>query len=300
MELNKENKIALIPGNRIGDDLIAMVLAYNIAKNGFDVTIFSSIIYGLKEIFPKYKIEKFPGIKNAKKALSKYDILIYQHNDNMSKDSSFPYSQNQKKLILYGAPIYMKTKNLVDVYVDVCEDILKLSKIKRSNGVIYPKSSMFRIYKNRVIIHPTSCDITRSWPRDKFLKVADWLIKKGYDPVFVVSPLEECDWNNIATKYKLKVFDKLINLAHYIYESGYMIGNDSGVGHLASTLAIPTITLCMRPKIAKRWQPAFSPNIILLPCLPLPGPQLKLLLWTKLISCSRIFRAFRKMIIEIP
>jgi heptosyltransferase-3 len=45
---------------------------------------------------------------------------------------------------------------------------------------------------------------------------------------------------------QLLLFPTLHNLAYFVFESGSMIGNDSGIEHLASALKIPTLNLFTR------------------------------------------------------
>ncbi len=72
--------------------------------------------------------------------------------------------------------------------------------------------------------------------KEKFLKVAAWLSREGYDPVFTVAPYEQSEWSG-------PLFPQLEDLASFLYESGAFLGNDSGTGHLASLLKIPHLII---------------------------------------------------------
>ena len=90
----------------------------------------------------------------------------------------------------------------------------------------------------------------------------------------------------------------LDELAAFLYESGYLIGNDSGLGHLASALGIPTLTFCRRKTWANMWAPSFHKNIVLTPYSWIPnisGFRLRDKQWKRFISVGRAIRAFNKL-----
>ena len=84
------------------------------------------------------------------------------------------------------------------------------------------------------------------------------LKKKGLNVSYIFS-------NSEKKKYlwmrelgmELPDFEKLSDIASYIYESKYMIGNDSGIGHLASSLKIPTFTIFSSNRKKLFWHPDF-------------------------------------------
>ncbi|MFP3244975.1 MAG: glycosyltransferase family 9 protein, partial [Paraburkholderia sp.] len=87
--------------------------------------------------------------------------------------------------------------------------------------------------------------------------------------------------------------------AAWLYESGWFIGNDSGVGHLASALGIPTLTLFRRRRVAQRWRPGFTVGDIVLPSWWVPTAALKERWWRESIGVGRVLKAFRALRLRV-
>lgn len=288
-----QKKVAILPGNRLGDGLLMSVLSHNLSLNGYSVTTFSTILGSLASWFPSLHFNVLPSLDEAKTVLQDYDLIIHQHPNPLSRIYTKPH---QETVVLYGTPFFMQRKSLIDVYMDVCKQTLKLADLSRTNGLKIPYPDLqFRKFMNRVVIHPTSLRKEKNWPVQKFLKLADRLISLGYEPNFTVSPQEFPQWQWLQNHYILKIFPTLDGLAQFLYESGFMIGNDSGVAHLASNLGIPTVTLFIRPGVARRWKPNFYPGKVLLPAIHLPGKQLKEIFWKHLISVNQVVDAFEQL-----
>ena len=90
-------------------------------------------------------------------------------------------------------------------------------------------------------------------------------------------------------------FRKLDNVATWVYESGWFIGNDSGIGHLASSLHIPTLSLFMRRGIARTWRPDWGTGQVLIGSTFLPTGFLKERYWKYMLSVRQVSRAFEQL-----
>ncbi len=291
-------KVALIAGNRLGDGLILRVMAHNLEQNGYEVTLYNTPLLTLRNLFPRADIRPNFPVQESETLLKEYDLLIYQHGDKHAKTGA---SLDYPHLVLYGKPLYMKKKSLIDIYMDCLKKVFYLPLLQRSNGMGMPPSSVYRKYKKRVIIHPTSLRPEKNWPEEKFLSLARKIKEKGYEVQFTVSPNEKKNWDHVEKKgFPLVLFERLDDLAAYLHESGYMIGNDSGIAHLASNLRIPTLVLFIRPGVAKRWKPGFFPSEAVLPRIHLPGPKLKELFWKKMIGVPQVYRRFCKLVKKYP
>lgn len=289
--INATSKVAIVAGNRLGDGLILNLVHYNLVLNGYDVTFFNSPLLTLKDWFHWGRFVPHLEVSQMQEALKPFDTVIFQHPNLYHKIP--PSYHAQQRLVFYGEPLFMQKKPLLDIYLETCRDWLNLPKVIRSNGLIVPKSLQHRKYPKRVIIHPETARPEKTWPREKFIELAFKLKQEGYDPQFVVSPQEASHWQDLS--FPLHALPKLSDLAALLHESGFMIGNDSGVAHLASNVFVPTFALFIRPGVAKRWVPSFSSSYPLLPWLHLPGPKLKEKYWKQLISVSFVLKRFLKV-----
>ena len=92
-----------------------------------------------------------------------------------------------------------------------------------------------------------------------------------------------------------KCLATLDQVAEFIAESGWFIGSDSGLGHLASAIGIPTVSLHQRSKVRKRWHPAFAINEALLPAINLIYKPWKEKYWKYFLSSGQIIRALHRL-----
>jgi ADP-heptose:LPS heptosyltransferase len=128
-----------------------------------------------------------------------------------------------------------------------------------------------------------------------FLALSESLKKDGYEPVFIFTEQERKEYH---IDFETPQFSSLGDLAAYVAESGYMIGNDSGIGHLASCLGLPTLTLCRSQLTADFWRPAWSPGRVLTPSPYIPnlkGLRWRDRHWKKWISVRRAAKAFKTL-----
>jgi ADP-heptose:LPS heptosyltransferase len=147
-----------------------------------------------------------------------------------------------------------------------------------------------------VVIHPTSTRVTKNWPKEKFARLAAYLKDRGYEPVFIPGVKEKEEWEGLGCEVPL--FPSLDLLARFLYESGFLIGNDSGLGHIASAVGIPTITICRRKALANMRAPSFHKGIVVTPSSWIPnigGFRLRDQYWKEFISVGMVQRAFERL-----
>ena len=125
--------------------------------------------------------------------------------------------------------------------------------------------------------------------------------KNGIDPVIIAGGVnDEGDWRSYIAPYKLEMpsFHSLNELARYLYESGYLIGNDSGIGHMASSFSVPTVIISRRKSVAKFWKPAWAPCRSVTPNSLIPnirGFRLRDRKWKSFISVKKVLKAFERV-----
>jgi hypothetical protein len=142
------------------------------------------------------------------------------------------------------------------------------------NGITPPTNLSHRLYPKRVLIHHTSSAPEKNWLKSKYDVVLRGLKKRGFEPVFVPK------------------FATLSELAAFVYESGFLIGNDSLVGHLASNLSIPTLIVADHDKRMRLWRPGWYPGSIVTVRQWIPQWKFLRKNWQHLISPSHVLSVF--------
>ena len=104
-------------------------------------------------------------------------------------------------------------------------------------------------------VHGGSSTPAKNWPAAGYAAVGAQLARHGLTPVFVVGPVERdqgwgAPWPGAAS------FPAATSrqLAALLAQASLFVGNDSGPGHLAAAVGIPTLSL-FGPTSAARWRP---------------------------------------------
>jgi ADP-heptose:LPS heptosyltransferase len=301
-------KGAIICATGIGDGVIFSLLAHHLHTLGYEVTLFGNpCLLEIQPWFPSFTYKPLPSTEaEMEKILSSYD-RIFVENDNSFRSAYFLSHRNENVSFIF--PSYKESKHgllhpndtIFPSDVSMVEGLKKIifslsPKAKISTSFQVPSPLCYRKEKKRIVIHPTSQAVIRNWTKEKFLLLGKKLQKKGFYIAFVMSPKERVDWLDVP--FLVPIFSTLYDLASYIYESGFFIGNNSGIGHLASLLQIPTLTLGGKKETLIRWKPDFFMNRLIYPYSWIPNFKhfrLREDHWQKWISPNRVIREFTKL-----
>lgn len=299
-------KIAVFSCIGLGDCLLTAILSYNLVREGHEVVTFHPFMSAMQKWFPDVVIkdrkdvnlsefdrffifyEKLPWMTHIlEECLQKYRAQTTVLNPIATPNTDYPFWEEGE---------FDGSHTFADNLVSFCHKKLGILHPVKSCGLVLP-AHLTRRFPTRVILHPTSSRPGKNWPRSKFLRLAKKLKKSGFDPVFIVSPEERGEWPEAP------LFPSLDAAARFIAESGYMIGNDSGIGHLASLLQLPTLSLFKNERTANFWRPSFAPNQICLPRGWLPnikGMRWRDQYWHWGLSVRQVFRVFRQNLAQKP
>ncbi len=307
-------KAAVFCQNGLGHGINTLVLSNNLQLNGYEVQTYQNEMSSLQNWVPHLPVSIYPPIEEIPKILHQYDLYFVIWNDldpfilKLVAEGQSRCPEKMRILYLHTKP--KKTVEYADCLTDpkasvaknmrlVCEKVMHLPKISKSNGFIAPEGLAFRKHSVRVAIHPTSSNTCHSWPKSKYVKLALHLKKIGLRPVFTLAEKELEDWKDVLLLgLEIASFSTLDALSKFIYESGYMIGNNSGPVHLASALGIQTLTLCKRKTTAKMLAPSFVNGVILAPNPLIPnmrGMRLRDHFWQHFITVGMACRAFDRL-----
>jgi heptosyltransferase III len=313
-------KNGVVSQSGLGDGLVAMTLSNNLFINGIEVITFQNGFFDeLQGWFPHLPIKKFPPtnyipqlFKDFERIFVFYDsgdpfiqTLIKEGKEKWPKQIkviSHSFSKSFNKLPFYEDCLFQPTLSMVDNIFYFCRDLLKLEKLTKVNGICCPYSLHHRMFKKRVALHSFSAKPGRSWPRKKFINLYHKLRELDLDPCFFMNLSEKKVWDDEENKnIKAIGCQNLNDLASYIYESGYFIGNDSGIGHLASCLGIPLVSISRSKRTAALWRPGWGRVEVVYPYSFIPnirGLRLRDKKWKFFISTRRVFKRFKKNIFK--
>ncbi len=293
----------------LGDGLISLVLSHNLHLNGHAVTTYHPSLTALQPWFRALPIAPFPT--DLRRTLEPLDqiFLFLEKTPHMQPILDLCLSTYRHKTTILN-PIatlnrdyphweegqFSGSRTFVENLYNFCQNKLLFHVVTRSNGITPPRSLRHRCFPRRVLLHPTSSREGKNWTAAKYLRLAEKLSQEGYEVQWILSNTERPLWN--LAEPQAPLFCNLEEIAACIYESGYLIGNDSGMGHLASCLQIPTLTLCRAELSSRFWRPGWAPGTVLYPHRWIPnlkGLRLRDQYWKKWISVHRALSAFHDL-----
>lgn len=285
-------RVAIVQSPALGDSLVMTIVAHNLQRAGAQVTMFGRQGTLLEDWFPALHMQPALTESTMTAALAEFNTVFQLHDD-------YPFATLHRShpngVFMGRLPKASSTAAMVDRVADYCREDLQLPDVDRGNGMTAPvaRQLVHRRHATRVAIHPTASTADKRWLPARFIALGRKLKAAGFEPQFVVTPDERAAWRGVEQAgMTLAVFDSLSDVAAWLYESGWFIGNDSGIGHLASNLQIPTVSLFMRKGIARTWRPSWGVGRVLVGGAYIPTGKLKERLWKYALTVSRVMREF--------
>ncbi|WP_322045613.1 glycosyltransferase family 9 protein [Paraburkholderia sp. J67] len=289
-------RVAIITSNALGDTLLLMVIVRNLLDNGDEVAVFGRVAYALRGWFPEVDIRPIPVEAQLREALAAWDIVVQMHDHQPVQNLP---TMHPRVIMLSSFATEAQPRPMLARFTEFCRVELGMAETGTQNGLVPRVGLQHRRHARRVVIHPEASTPDKRWLPGRFARLARRLERQGYEVAFVMAPGELDRWNDLLTgRFAVHTFSNLDGLATWLYESGWFIGNDSGVGHLAANLGIPTLSLFRRRTVAQRWRPAWGNAQVVLPWQWLPGAALKERFWRETLTCSRVLSAFARLTAE--
>lgn len=322
--------IALVSYDSLGDSLLYVMMAENLQANGFHVTCIGNVPFQLREWLPQLQIRPYPARDDFESALSGYDLVIASPprfmRDSWSADefqrlrtkwalvcqrapetwrcdlaeqirsSSNPgVFAHLEPLLKCAGPIRYRTfgdESVVEITLDYMRQRMGLAHVSKHVPLTPPAGLSHRRFGKRIVVSPDSAGPEKKdWAPSRFLALCQQLRREGYDPKIVVAPANRERWVDLARGFDVPHFDGIGELAAFIYESGAVVANDSGNGHLASFLGVPTVTLYRKRNPRFHWRPDWAPGNVVCPVVSPPFYETA---WRYFISIGMVMRALRR------
>jgi heptosyltransferase III len=302
---------AVLPALGIGDALLMMIASHQLKIEGYRVTTFHHALPELAPWFPGHDLQPLPAQEKLLDVLASFD-RIFVENDNSPLIKQLVNAYRNSLSIFYPtysppkhAPLssldrtFDKNLPMADNIAEAVASLIGHPISSKENGLSPLPSITHRAKKQQVILHPTSRETAKNWKASGFIAVALKLKDRGMLPVFCISPNERPNWQFVESQgFTLADLPNLSALAALIYESGFVIGNDSLIGHLASNLQIPNVIIANDEKRMRLWRPGWLKGQLVLPPPYLPNwkfLRLKEKHWQHFISPGIVLRHFDKL-----
>lgn len=329
--------LALVTSFGLGESLIYAALANVLAKNGFEVTLYTNALASLKKWLPHLHCKRTPARDELIEKLTDYDAVICDAKTTLtSGQSAVACAEMAQKYIVVSTSTFKdawrydhshRLKNLsadkietmlslakasgllainpdkqlsmVEQVRNFCHHQLHLSDVDPVPGFKIPSVLEYQKYHDRVLIHPTSFAGANDWTRRQSLALARRLKKDGWQVEFTFLPDElERYQALVESEFNVSTAKTLAELAGYIYQSRAMICTHSGLGHLASALNINVLTLSHHEHPNVAWRPGWGPSLVVCPSLVLKWKGKSW--WQPFLTVNRAHKAFNDLMAHDP
>lgn len=278
MELKK---VGVICCESLSDGLMMMVASHRLLIEGADVVTYHNRLDELSLWFQFHSFAPKPPIESLEKELSTLDFLILQYDGSpYCKEIVRIFSNKQRPILSIFYPIYSKYTHppltpwdrvfnkhlpMVENIALAISSLLQVRDHSKNNGLLAPPHLYHRKYPKRVAILRS-----KTAPK-KYDTIAREVAKLKFEPLFIES-----------TDLSLG--------ASLIYESGYFIGPESDLCHLASNLQIPSLVVSGNKKPLSLWRPGWLRSSFLTPPPFIPR------IFEQFIFTPRVTSAFKNLV----
>jgi lipopolysaccharide heptosyltransferase III len=158
--------------------------------------------------------------------------------------------------------------------------------------------------KPYAVLHVTAAYFTKQWAASRFRQAAEFLRRKGIEPIIVAGPGEGAIFGEFP---KLRCFAgrPLPWVRSLIAGASLFVGNDSGPAHIAAAFAVPTVVIFGSSNSAV-WRPWKAPHEVVetaWDCKPCPGDRCYAFDEPRCIlsvDAEAVFAAIERLLAEMP
>lgn len=321
-------RVALISFDSLGDGLVYLMMADNLRANGYQISCYGNIAFQLRDWLPQLDIHAYPAPSAFEAAFDQYDFVIasppsflrrslgeedlvrirqkwalvcqktpqtWLHDH--SAGASPALAQQLGGLLSCAGPIRFRDfgqESVVEITLQYMRQRMGLERVTKQVSLSPPSGLECRRHRRRIVISPDSAGPEKkNWSPAGFLKLCQALKDKGYEPHIVVAPNNHAHWERLADgRFPTPRFPEIGALAAFLYESGLLVANDSGNGHLASFLGVPTVTLYRKKNPRFHWRPDWATGVVVCPSVTLPKIEPS---WRWFITPAMVLRAIENL-----
>lgn len=316
--------IALITSGKLGDALISLIIANNLARAGFVVTVCNDFVHSLTDWLPTLLTRPEFGQNEYPDGFSNFDlVLVDAQSPNLPAEGSNLRRELASQAVFFGLSHFDASLNgcfdqalfpadrreslssllvgnglardrekkrcsMVEHVAAFCRRELSLENVTQEIGLVSPVGISTVRDPDRIIICPTSGKTRKNWLARRFLELAHQLKAQGKEPIFTVAPPEREEWHRqLGSQFELAKTDSASELAALLVNASALVCNDSGSGHLAGALGTPVLCIISRRNPFYTWRPGWGEVMLVRPALPIRVlPQV----WPYLVSVTTVLR----------
>jgi hypothetical protein len=248
----------------------------------------------LRRWFPQAELVPMPSSPEAAaRLLDAHDLVIQMHRAHPVPGLA---ERHPRVLHLEAVEAAPGEATMLRRFAAWGREALGLASDGIDNGLRPPPGLVPARHRDRVVLHPEASTPEKRWTPARWVAVARRLRADGLRPVFVMTAAERERWRPMLAGFELPELDGLDALATYLHESGCFAGNDSGIGHLASNVGLPTVTVFRRRRVSLKWRPDWTPGRVVLPARWIPTAALRERFWREGIAPARVARAVQDLL----
>ncbi|WP_417780630.1 glycosyltransferase family 9 protein [Stutzerimonas xanthomarina] len=275
-------QVAIVPCPALGDVTLYIRLAWIFHSNGAQVTLYSSLAQSAQPHFPWMSIRASEAVDLI--ALAAAFDLVISYVGWLSRSSAVDNAIASRNLAIVSAKKLPETLALNLRSTEVCgqvypdasrpfclesragknmaqwvDDYAQRAFGLSSDGQVAIKIARRRMEAPSVSIFPTTPEPRKNYSLRGFVWLGRLLQRKGWDVDFLCLPAEKARIAARVTSFPVRTFPTVGELMDHLASRQAVISNDSGGGHLASLIGLPTVTITRRNK-AFVWRPGFDPR----------------------------------------
>lgn len=186
-------------------------------------------------------------------------------------------------------------ETMVQIAVSFMQERMGLEQVTPDLQLHAPAKLEHRRHRDRIVLCPDSATPQRKdWTPARIVDLAARFRAEGLDPKIVGAPANVDRWQRLAADVcEAPALNSVEALAGYLYESGVVVAGDSGSGHLASFLQVPTVTIHRRRNRRFAWRPGWAPGEVVGPVVTLGLGRTQL--WRPFIPASKVVDAVERL-----
>ncbi len=192
-------------------------------------------------------------------------LSLLSHLDSNIKNQIAKYKlscqQNRAKKTLNSLKDRVEIPNCASM--DISKELSKIEK------------TLIEIHPNTVFIAPGSVWPTKRWSQTGYFEVAKNLVQTGFDIIFVGSKEERalCEelQNKLPSSRNIAGQTSILDLALLFRKANFLITNDSGAMHIASSVGLPTVAIFGPTTLQQGYEPWQNRSLVIqkrLSCRP--------------------------------